>query len=52
VVVIRENAVFSQAKDVRNAHCPRTGVEGKGKWSAGWNESVTLNDNSVFSMRY
>jgi len=44
VVVIRKNAVVGQAKDVRNANCPRACMKGEGKRSAGWNISITLDD--------
>ena len=48
--MIRKDAVVSQAKDVRNAHCPRTCVEGEGERSAGWNIPITLDDESAFSI--
>ena len=50
MVVVRKNVVVSQAKDVRNAHCPGACMKGKRKGSAGWNISITLDDANAFSV--
>lgn len=50
-VVIRKDTVVSQAKGVRDAHCPGTCMEGKGERSMGWDVSVAL-DESRFNMSY